>query len=532
MDWEQSRANARRLIEDAECSGEFAKAIKTAATNLRNRREYDLLDQFVEELRERGVAEPELFKLQAQSLIERGKPATALVLLDAIANSDQFVEAHGLMGRAWKQIFFDSKGKTSDVAKQALVKSFNEYKTAYDRGGGEWAGLNLLALATFASQHGIPIAERFDIGRVAEALLQSLDAYAQDKQDNWYHASKAEACLGLNDLTGAEQHIGAYVQSDDTTAFALAGTLRQFTDLWQLDMRSDRGPGIIQALRAALLKKTGGLLDLTPEQVREALISPRPSDDQLEAILGSDGVKTYEWLRTGFERARAVGVIRTDDDERIGTGFLVSATDFIPSCEDEYLVMTNAHVVSDAPEDRAAARPESANIVFEAAEKGKEYKFTQVLWRSPVPRLDCALLRLSEQPQGIDPLRCDKGLPDKDWSQRVYVIGYPGGRTLAFSLQDNMLIDHEGAPDGDPPDSDVCRLQYRAPTETGSSGSPVFPAKGWKVVALHHAGSKSMPKLNGKAGRWPANEGIWIQSILNASRNDSSPRGTPAGGNA
>ena len=105
------------------------------------------------------------------------------------------------MGRAWKQIFFNSKGKTSDVAKQALVKSFNEYKTAYDRGGGEWAGLNLLALATFASQHGIPIAERFDIGRVAEALLQSLDAYAQDKQDNWYHASKAEACLGLNDLT-------------------------------------------------------------------------------------------------------------------------------------------------------------------------------------------------------------------------------------------------------------------------------------------------------------------------------------------
>ncbi len=154
MDWEQSRANARRLIEDAECSGEFAKVIKTAAANLRNRREYDLLDQFVEELRERGVADPELFKLQAQSLIERGKPATGLVLLDAIANSDQFAEAHGLMGRAWKQIFFDATDKTSDVARQALVKSFNEYKTAYDRDGGECAGVNLLALATFANQHG------------------------------------------------------------------------------------------------------------------------------------------------------------------------------------------------------------------------------------------------------------------------------------------------------------------------------------------------------------------------------------------
>ena len=89
------QADSRELIEGPENSGDFAATVKKVAKDLRDSREYDLLDQFVEELRERGVTDPQLFKLQAQSLIERGKPATALVRLEAIANSDQFVEAHG-----------------------------------------------------------------------------------------------------------------------------------------------------------------------------------------------------------------------------------------------------------------------------------------------------------------------------------------------------------------------------------------------------------------------------------------------------
>src|SRR5688572_26582433 len=88
---------------------------------------------------------------------------------------------------------------------------------------------------------------------------------------------------------------------------------------------------------------------------------------------------------------------------------------------------------------------------------------------------------------------------------RVYVIGYPGGRKQAFSLQDNDLLDHEAPPDGTPPDPAVRRLQYRAPTDLGSSGSPVFDASFWRVIALHHAGDKAMQRLNGKVDAWPAN---------------------------
>ena len=88
--------------------------------------------------------------------------------------------------------------------------------------------------------------------------------------------------------------------------------------------------------------------------------------------------------------------------------------------------------------------------------------------------------------------------------RRVYLIGHPAGGRLSFSLNDNAVLDFE-----DP------RLHYRAPTEKGSSGSPVFSLD-WNVLGLHHAGSAQMPRLNGQAGTYPANEGIWIHAIRRA----------------
>lgn len=86
-----------------------------------------------------------------------------------------------------------------------------------------------------------------------------------------------------------------------------------------------------------------------------------------------------------------------------------------------------------------------------------------------------------------------------------------------FSLQDNELLDHEGPPAGTPSQSERCLIHYRAPTEPGSSGSPVFnEAPDWQVIGLHHAGGEYVRKLNGQSGTYAANEAIWIQSIAKA----------------
>ena len=99
---------------------------------------------------------------------------------------------------------------------------------------------------------------------------------------------------------------------------------------------------------------------------------------------------------------------------------------------------------------------------------------------------------------------------------RVYVIGHTGGGGLEFSFQDNELLDHEG-PRDNRFDATPCRLHYRAPTEKGNSGSPVFNAADWKVIALHHAGG-TLSRLNGKPDTYPANEGIALLSIISAMR--------------
>jgi Trypsin-like peptidase domain/Tetratricopeptide Repeats-Sensor len=504
---------------------------RALAKALRDARQFSLLTTVAEALTKGGYDDPTIVLLHAQGLIDSGQADKAVHMLTALADklprdAFEFGEATGLIGRAWKQIFFDAQDKADVNARAALAQAFAKYRFGYETPPGinTWLGLNVLALAAYARREGITLDGPIDERTLALKLLAQLDATPPQQRDNWYHASRAEAYLGFGDLEAVEMHIGAYVRSEATNAFELAGTLRQFTDLWQLDRQGEQGRGIVQALRAGLLGlKSSGRLELPSDQVRQTLVETKPSDAQLQKILGNGGVKTYEWMLKGLTSARSVGVIRAEG-RRIGTGFLVRGGDFTPALGDDRIVVTNAHVISDPRCCEKAVSHQDASITFEAVDTTRRYSFEGILWQHC--DLDCTLLRLEAVPNGIEPLviardplpTIPKGDGPATRRVRVYVIGYPGGRDLAFSLQDNELLDHEGPPDGHPPNPVVCRVQYRAPTEPGSSGSPVFNASYWRVIALHHAGAEAMGRLNEVAGKWPANEGVWIQSIVAAVR--------------
>jgi len=130
-------------------------------------------------------------------------------------------------------------------------------------------------------------------------------------------------------------------------------------------------------------------------------------------------------------------------------------------------------------------------------------------------------LRLKAAPKNVAALKVARALPVLEANPpqpQVYIIGHPGGLDLSYSFDDNEIIDHEGPAAGKPVIPGVSRVHYRAETEGGSSGSPVFNSS-WDVIALHHKGGKlGMPRLNGVSGTYGANEGIWIQSIIAKSK--------------
>jgi hypothetical protein len=542
---------------------------------LRGIRAFAALTQLAEAVCRADAADAQSRCLYAQALIDTGSCAAALGLLGVLTRDlpkadASWAEAWGLTGRAHKQVFFDAVrdgAGTSAAARQALAHATQAYAKPYkaDPGANAWQGLNVLALATRARREGWKdIAQGIDTAKLAHRLAEQLSGLPAAQRDEWYLPTLAEVELGRTlaggPLRPLQDVLAAYLKKGKPSAFQVASTLRQFTEAWALDTIGVGTPGVVlrsaedarwlrglpDILRALLLKLPGGMLLLGPNQV-SAVIGPaargrgaageaastksalsvisEPSTGQLEAVLGADGPQTFQWWRAGIEAARAVAVVRSRMGKRLGSGFLVRAVDLgiAEPAAGEALLLTNFHVCNPQGET-PGIRPEDAEVVFEADETGKPRKVLGLVWCSPVARHDAALLRITGAPTGVQPLPLSIDLPavpppEEKKRPRVYVVGYPGGRELSFSFQDNELLDHEGAPAGKPQIDGVCRVHYRAPTEGGSSGSPVFEGEMWKVVALHHRGGKfGMPRLNGVAGTYAANEGLGMAALLAALR--------------
>jgi hypothetical protein len=503
--------------------GRFGSPELLSARNLldelRDSSEFEGLGLVAEALSRVDPSDPKTRRLYAQSLIETGKACLAVDVLQVLLNRvskehPEAEEAAGLLGRAYKQIFFDSVDRTSPMAQTALQEAIATYRRPYEVDPrNTWHGVNLLALISSARTLGLPAPADLDARQLATQLRTTLEHVPEEQRDGWYLPTLAEVTLGLDDWDEVERALRRYADSPQTTAFHLQSTLRQFSKVWNVQERDSRGRGLVDILRARLLQLRGGGLDLSATELQSASMAPAPDRSQLEAVLGDDGPKTYKWWQLGMQRALSVASIRHNVSGRVGTGFLVRARDLGREPGDELLVLTNFHVVN--PEGiEPGIQPADVEVIFEAADANRVYTVAELLCSSPIAECDASLLRLAQPIAAIEPLPFARALPTVDPDARVYVIGHPGGRDLSFSFQDNELLDHEGPPNGKQQIPGVCRVHYRAPTEGGSSGSPVFNNDSWQVIALHHKGGKlGMPKLNGFAGTYPANEGIALTSV-------------------
>ena len=491
---------------------------KPVLNTLRRKRYYDLMERVADTFIQSGQNAPLIRRQYAQSLLDQSLITAAVNVLRPLirdteeglqTNEAENAEARGLLGRAYKQMYMDSGNSSLQRNREVLQKAVDEYYRVFQPDPEKylWHGVNTLALLCRAKKDGVKIKGFLDPTSIAGSILDTISAKKMNQTvEHWDLGTAAEACLALDKYDEALDWLARYVEGGNTDAFELNSTLRQLTEVWQLDPTSGQEMRLLGVLKSALLQCEGGSLDMSAAEIPAGGLGSLVSDENYEKVLGKDGFVTFKWFLNGVDRARAIAKVEDKNGEPQGTGFLLAGKHFDEGMGDELLFITNAHVLSNIRNelDRGALGADQAVIKFELEDNGHECVATEILWSSPRHEYDTTIARLNRSPDQVSAYPVAKQPPATNDNPRVYVIGHPRGRSVSFSIHDNILLD-----------KDSRHLHYRAPTEGGSSGSPVFN-RSWELIALHHYGSFDMAKLNGKSGSYAANEGVWIKAIIDA----------------
>jgi len=532
------------------------ESVREVLTAFKSARIFDLLARTADRSLAWDPDDAVVKNLYGQALIENGQKHAAIDILlsvlrmPTLSKADR-AETHGLMGRARKQLYIDHV-KSSSVAPSIKLKfrpflegAIEAYAAAYDSNrpaDNFWHGTNLVALLMLAredGQRGVRNPTALEPEVIAQRIIDALEPMSSKTSEPWVLAALGENYLALGNYEKASTHYGNYVNHPATDSFRLGSTVRQLEEVWRLHPGQDKGGAILAVLKAAQIAKPEGKFTLAGDEIQQLRKFASSGDYQHQAefmvpesmVPGGSYVKLAELQRV-VARAAGVAGICDQTGRTMGTGFLVRGQDLCKELEDGLYLLTNAHVMSDPKKEGfhpGSLDPQHSIAKLEAAE-GSVLKFDPtVVWQSPIAEYDATLVKVTDASKGLMPLPIESSnnlsceLPEKLPSgTRVSVIGHPLGGPLSLSVlgslsgANGVLVDM-GARKG--ADKDPSYLHYRAPTEPGNSGSPVFETDNWNVIGLHHMGFDQFsgrPRLGGKAGSHFANEGICIRSIQKA----------------
>ena len=468
----------------------------------------------------------------AQALIELGLlTAAADHLRDALEHDQNLgrekAELQGLLGRVHKQIYFD-EWETSGAPPMStteLEQALGHYGKAYHEAPDKyWHGINLASLlsrfeqdtrseaettaASVAWQGKRAVEIANDVRSVAESIIATKSATPEAEPDPWAFATAAEAAIIAGDFPAAARAVAKYVESKHTTAFHVASTLRQFTEVLRLDSTHEDHVTVLAPLEKGLLEKHGGRLEHRPgDLLRRAGHLSRGSN------------KDYDWMKDALTRAQAVGRIWFKGGMGLGTGFVIASEDLgLPNPQKlpKHVFLTNYHVLNKTGADGAMPHGEAVvtfDALYESDEEPPQYE-VEVRYQSNKEDLDLAVATLKRdgtivnEVERLDhPIRitAPRNLAAKE---QIYVIGHPRGGPLQYALYANRFV-------GIGPDESAngqLRIQYYTPTEEGNSGSPVFDSK-WNLIGIHHRGGY-LPGLKFPHSRQWVNQGVPIEPIL------------------
>jgi V8-like Glu-specific endopeptidase len=501
-------------------------------------------------------------------------------------------EAYGLLGRIYKQMFVAAWSPENPAARAEaetlrlyLERSFNAYMEVWNKvkaPATTYQAINAVAVAQMAVRaqlvDGESDAEREGIKELANEIINVIAS--AKKPDVWAEATRGEALVALAMhssepaplLDAAARAYAAFAEHPDVDAFSLGASLRQLREIWGIDGGDAVHGKPVRILKAAILAKletaaeknkadakapsalesmrvrmTRSEIKLTEQDIDDLQKAPGQgalagvtgaSADALQKKFGENSPIARRTIRRKMQLSSAVCRITGPRGGRttgIGTGFAIQGDLLFAGWGPDPVIVTNHHVVSSTG-TMGGRRADVCKAEFMSDEDlPQEVSFAGVLWESNIEAHDITILKpAGKLPASVIPLNelVTAGLGpharDETGIGRCYVIGYPDADELAFSLADNIMLDHDGPEecliDKDADGRLVCRgarpdptrVHYRTPTVGGNSGSPVFDADTITLLGVHHAGARDMRKLNDKPGIYAANEGIWIYSIREA----------------
>jgi hypothetical protein len=519
FDWQEVNEICQAIIDRVKNSKEKIPEMtaRRLMADLRRKRRFEHMRQLADAIIRSGVRAPQVRRQYAQALIDDGYLDEAEGVLNAIVQNPMGIpgeatEARGLIGRTYKQRYVNNSNDPLEENAANLERALELYHSAYllDPKENLWHGINVVALSARARRDGLSFAGMRDELALAREILSTIEA--KEKQatvalDAYDEATRMEAYVALSQYRDADKSALRYIDSVDADSFEIKSTIRQLEEVWQLTYEKAPGNHLLPLLKSAQLSKDGGFSSRKPKNVASEAQAVGLAAEELEALFGTSTV-TLQWYQKGLERCNSVARIELSGSGK-GTGWLVKASDFFPEREG-VLLLTNEHVISSNPKHPTAILPEEAQANFQVV--GQKLQVKKIVWSSPFTDLDATFVTLDGQPKA-PPLVLYE--PAVEMTQppapkpRLYIIGHPGGREIEFSIQDNHLL--------------ACNdtlLHYRTPTERGSSGSPVFESKLWKVVALHHGGSSTVTRIDDANGTYEANEGIAIRAIKKRIQDD------------
>ncbi len=470
-------------------------------SELRKKRYFDLMERAAGAFARAGIRTLNVERQSVQALLDQGRVLEGTLLLSelverAAGDPVEGPETAGLLGRAYKQAYVDAgdsaePGRPARAALRQAVKTYGRiYRTAPAR--HLWHGINVVACAARAERDGVALETAVDWRATATEILAELSRReAQGPLAAWDLATAVEACVGLERTLDALDWAEKYIRSYEADAFELASSLRQLTEVWQLDRRDSPSAALLPILRGTLLRRSGGEVELQVPDLRQGPEAPK----ELQAKFGLESARSAGWFKKAYRRALSVARVVRKGGVHVGTAFLVRGSDLLGAWGERPVLVTNAHVMAEEPPENGI-RPRQARVRFteNQAAEDRGFRVEKILFSSSPDQLDTTVATLREDTGDIPELQLgfsDDIELDASPKPRLSVIGHPAGRKLEISLYDNHVIDL------DPP-----YVFYRSLTEGGSSGSPVFDQE-WDVVALHHA-------ANHEIG---ANEGVAIDAI-------------------